>query len=269
LSEPELATKFLSDLLDVSHEEIEELLQLVASSNCRKYGEPAYNTFWVPKTSGGKRWIMDPVDPLKNLQRWIGEKFLDLFPPSRFAYGWIRNRSPLTEAKVHLRGKPEFGLSWDVQSCFPSTQFDTVARVFENLLLDYLQIDLGNILEMAKILAALSTIRYGDNKNPVLPMGAPTSTRIVNSLLRRFDGEFFQIISASTGGFNFTYTRYGDDLTVTSPTPLDHRKLTAEVSELLAQYCYVLNPNKARRMQAGGSWPPLEVSGLIFDVTHD
>ncbi len=268
MKKPVLET--ISELAATGVGTIERILLKIAISQGR-FPDPAYSKFFRYKSDGSKRWILNPCPELKDLQRKIKAALLDPFPPSRFAHGWTAGRSPLTEAMTHMGMNPKYGLSWDIEKCYPSTNIASATEVYWHLTKrfyeedDYIDYD-----ALAENLAVISTICYFDHQIPVLPTGAPTSSGIINVRLRRFDSELNSRFADVLGHREFVYTRYGDDLTLTSPHPLKTREkaLTLAVSSLLAEYDYRTNSNKTRVMQAGNSWPPLEVSGLILDVKN-
>ena len=64
-----------------------------------------YRTFKIPKKSGGKRSISEPLPTLKEIQHWILAEILDRCPVSGYAKAYIRRRSIRKNAEFHVKRK--------------------------------------------------------------------------------------------------------------------------------------------------------------------
>jgi RNA-directed DNA polymerase len=64
-----------------------------------------YRKFTIPKKSGGKRTISEPLPSLKEIQLWILEEILNRHQVSKFAKAYVKNRSIRQNARFHLKQK--------------------------------------------------------------------------------------------------------------------------------------------------------------------
>jgi RNA-directed DNA polymerase len=87
-----------------------------------------YRSFSVPKRRGGSRKIDVPVPELLRVQKWISNNILAKVPVSAAAHGFIRGRSIITNASVHV-GQPMM-LKMDLSSFFPSISYKRGLAVF-------------------------------------------------------------------------------------------------------------------------------------------
>ncbi len=269
------AVSLLAQYLGLENPElIDECLWLL--NNHGKKGEDgetvqAFIRFFIKKKSGGKREILAPVEPLKGLLRTVSFELLSRCPLSRFAHGWRKNRSAITNANEHLELleglERAYGVNWDIQDCFPSTDLKKIRKVFQEVIGKDLRgegVSEEIIERIIIILVQLTTFQYGRTDVPVLPMGSPTSPPLMNLVLRAFDLRVAKALKKleQKYGPKFTYTRYGDDISITSPYPLPSDVFTL-VPDLLLVFGYRANRKKTIKMMRGGSRPPITVTGFI------
>jgi RNA-directed DNA polymerase len=157
------------------------------------------------------RPIAAPNAYLKRIQRALMRKFFYRFRPSQAAHGFVRGRSPLTNANVHLApwyaaGRPRDWclLEIDVENFFPSIPTNEVMRVVTHILGKRFECPQAILPKMTEIIVSLC------QRNGALPMGAPTSPVISNLVMARFDAAMLLYAKR----WNLTYTRYADDITV-------------------------------------------------------
>lgn len=158
--------------------------------------KPEYREFTIPKRAGGSRSISAPSDALKRMQRRILRRLLKGLRAHDAAHGFERDRSIVTNARVH-QGR-DVVVRMDLVNFFPSTSSRRVRRYFRRI---------GWNRPAAKILTTLCSHEGG------LPQGAPTSPRLSNLVNYRFDARISGLVAALGG----RYTRYADDLTVSFP----------------------------------------------------
>lgn len=238
-------------------------------SNHGRPGEPeAYRRFFIRKKSGGKREIVAPEEPIKGVLRLVSRELLCRYPLTRFAHGFRTRRSAITNAGAHLRLNPRYGMNWDIANCFPSTNEEMIRKAYmatfgDDLLREGKDRDLTR--KAVDILILLTTLRHARAKCGVLPQGAPTSPALLNLVLRPFDLRLAKALGRLEDrcGQTFVYTRYGDDITVTSKQPLPGEMETL-VPNLLRSFGYEANKKKTKKMERGGSLPPIEITGLIL-----
>jgi hypothetical protein len=185
-----------------------------------------YRYRWAVKQSGGVRLIEEPKPMLKHLQRVILREILSPVPVHPAAHGFRPGYSAVTHAAIHTRHAVVVRL--DLEDFFGSVAAGRVYGLFRSC---------GYPESVAHLLTALVTNsiprrlwrdapvpppdvagaheRLGRHlASPHLPQGAPSSPALANlvafGLDRRLSG-----LASSAG---FVYTRYADDLALSSPT---------------------------------------------------
>ncbi|MDD5537441.1 MAG: reverse transcriptase family protein [Candidatus Omnitrophica bacterium] len=183
------ATSFF-DLIKIDPSSLQSLL-----ANKRKY----YSVFFLPKKKGGSREITPSKGLLKTLQYRI-KSLLDArikWPP--YLHGGIKGRSVLTNADRHVGHQMVVNL--DIKDCFPST---TDQKVKDALL------SFGLDNDLAQLVTDICTFKGH------VPQGAPTSTCIVNLVLRAIDKDFYGYCKRR----GFHYSRFVDDITISADQDL-------------------------------------------------
>jgi RNA-directed DNA polymerase len=90
-----------------------------------------YVEFERPKRRGGMRRIAAPRAPLRKVQRALLDKVLALVPTHEAAHGFVRARSIVTNAKVHVGAAVVVKI--DLENFFPTIHFRRVQGLFESL----------------------------------------------------------------------------------------------------------------------------------------
>jgi retron-type reverse transcriptase len=200
-----------------------------AASGCKL--DSAYERYSLPKKSGGTRLISVPTHVLKLVQRRILERLLDPLGQHDCAMGFVKGRSILDNAKVHVGQKVVANA--DISNCFPSVRWP--------LVLGAIRRDLGDQLlpSSVSLLVDICTAQGG------LPIGAPTSPALLNRVLLRSDSVLQQ--AAEKRGCQ--YTRYADDLTFSG----DHGavELLGIAARTVSQIGLALDPKKTNIFRPG------------------
>ncbi|SDH66826.1 reverse transcriptase family protein [Chitinophaga filiformis] len=173
-----------------------------------------YATFKIKKRSGGKREISAPFVPLRNIQQWIYQNILSKVPIHPSAYGFVKHKSIMDNAKVHVN--QDFILNIDLLDFFTSIPEKRVYGIFKSLgyhpnLAVYLaKACTKNLVKEIdiEVLDWLNQAPFHQN-NSVLPQGAPTSPQLSNLVCRRLDKRLNNY--AVKNGCK--YSRYADDIT--------------------------------------------------------
>jgi retron-type reverse transcriptase len=155
-----------------------------------------YDEFQIPKRGGGTRTITAPNPQLKAAQRLILRRLLGSLRAHRWATGFERDSSIVSNAVPHLR--QDVVIRLDIKDFFGSTKSSRVESYFRRI---------GWNAEAAGLLTGLCTFRGS------LPQGAPTSPRLSNLVNYRLDARLDELARRRT----FGYTRYADDLTFSGP----------------------------------------------------
>lgn len=199
-----------------------------------------YRQFDLAKPDGTSRQISTPKTYLKVLQWWIADNVLCSVPIDDCVHGFVRGRSYVTNANVHLGARHL--LNVDIKGFFPSLTQDMISSVF---------LSLGYGDDGARLLADICSL------DGVAPTGAPTSPAIGNAILSDFDDAMVDVAK----GAGLTYTRYADDLTFSSQDFIG-QEFVETVSALMLPFGFELNDRKTRFM---GSGDRMEVTGVTIN----
>lgn len=155
--------------------------------------EEHYRQFSLPKRRGGIRTISTPHPSLKAAQDWTLDQILSSIPVHERAFGFVKGRSVVDNAKAHLGS--ETVLRIDLLDFFGSIKFDKVISFFSKL---------GYPPNVSYNLARICTF---DGK---LPQGGSTSPALSNIVCREIDAQISEYASKE----GLIYTRYADDITL-------------------------------------------------------
>lgn len=214
--------------------------------------EELYESFYIPKRSGGLRRIDAPkpelMDALRRLKTILEESFHVLYHTSAFAY--IKKRCTVDAVKRHQANNSKWFGKLDLHDFFGSTTLDFVMSMFSMVypISEVVKTELGRAeLEKALELAFL---------NGGLPQGTPISPLITNVMMIPVDFK----LSNALRDFEkqtFVYTRYADDFIISSRYDFDVHKVEALVVDTLKQFGapFSINEKKTRYgSSAGRNW---------------
>lgn len=192
----------LSDVFKMSEKEIYYI-----SNNISKH----YRKASLPKKNGGTRTIYIPNNKLMYVQRIILNEYLYEYKISDCATAYHKGATLISNAKPHLQ--KEYVLKIDIKDFFSNINFGRVYKMF----LKHFNI------KYAKLFAELCCY------NDCLVQGAPTSPAISNIVMYDFDN----IIEKYCNENNISYTRYCDDITLSSNFNLNqaYYKIKKELSK--------------------------------------
>ena len=208
-----------------------------------------YETFHIPKASGGVREITAPLPDLRDAQREALKiitkqcKFL----PHNAAHGFTKNRNPKTALQVHQANKSKWFLKMDIKDFFPSCTREALLKALRET---YPFCKLAsNTLLMITNLAV---------KDDTLPQGSPLSPLLANMIMIPFDIALTEYCKEN----KLVYTRYADDIMISSREHFNPGTTLIMVRELLEQHGFHLNLDKTRYgSSAGRNWN----LGLMFN----
>jgi retron-type reverse transcriptase len=164
------------------------------------------------KSDGTKRQTFDALPELKEIQIKIKERLLKNISYPTYLMGSLKERSPRKNASVHVGAKIAF--AEDIENFFPSIDERLVKNVWKYL---FCFSD-----EVSEILTKLSV------KDGGLPQGAVTSSYLSNLVFWEYEPNL-------VGSFrlrNMTYTRYIDDISVSSKQRLSIKEQSHIVSNI-------------------------------------
>ncbi|MFD3165456.1 reverse transcriptase domain-containing protein [Herpetosiphon sp. NSE202] len=258
LSTEELADRFrgliyrydLAQLLDIEEKTLNFYLYK-ASNN--------YIRFEIPKKSGGFREIFAPNPPLKVIQQKVSTILSSIYPSVYKnhppAHGFIKNRSIVTNAKLHIRKR--YILNIDIKDFFPTITFSRV----RGLLMAW------PYQCTADIATAIAQLCCFQGK---LPQGAPTSPIISNMICSRLDSDLRNLAKKN----RCYYSRYADDITFSTnvknfPSSIamiseetQKLQISEELLEIITKNYFTINPDKSRLQT---NIQRQEVTGLVVN----
>ena len=153
-----------------------------------------YRYFTIPKKSGKRRKIAEPLPMLKDVQHFILREILLKEPCDPCSKAYKPGASLKGNARFH-RGQPVL-LKLDIEDYFPSLHVSRVYRLFR---------DFGYSKSVSSLLAKLCTLRAS------LPQGAPTSPYLSNLLTKGLDRDIYSYCRENG---QLRYTRYADDIAI-------------------------------------------------------
>ncbi len=208
-----------------------------------------YSTFFILKHDGkSKRRIDAPSKLLKTWQRIILDNLLYKFTTNTIAHGFVKERSPRTNAYVHIQKK--LIIKTDIQDFFPSLTYEKVATT------------------LRRLIGQLKDVKYADSDidlltkvlclKGVLPQGAPTSPAMANLICADFDIELNNLGQE----FNCEITRYADDITVSMGDNSHVKQLVNAIYALMKKYD--LKPNY-KKLKIFSNATRQEVTGVVVN----
>lgn len=212
-----------------------------------------YDSFTIPKKSGGVRTISSPRNnSYKRLLRCINILLTALYTPTDNAHGFIKRRSVVTNATKHIGNK--YQLNIDLKDFFTSITRKRIIQTLEHSTFHFKP-------ELAYIIASVCCKRIKNlcgNIDFVLPQGSPASPIITNIVCQRLDWK----LNAIASNYGLTYTRYADDITFSSNSHELKPYCSAyhDIKRIINQQHFRINYDKVRFNTIGSR---MEVTGLI------
>lgn len=182
-----------------------------------------YKTFQIPKRKGGFREICAPEDNLKEIQHKVMKLITkDLkFLPHNAAHGFTKKRNCKTSLQVHQAAGSRWFLKLDIKDFFPSTTFGLILTAMKHVY--PFCVMPSNLQEAITMLCT---------RNGVTPQGAPTSPMITNMVMVEND----VLITKYCKEHNLVYTRYADDILISSRVSFDWQQVQNDIGEILSNY---------------------------------
>jgi RNA-directed DNA polymerase len=188
----------------------------------------AYRSRPKKKADGTMRNCQAPIEQLKTLQRKIADHILSRVQLSPSAFGGVKNRSIVKNARMHV--KPDALITLDIEKCFPNVKDHHVRVVFETL---------GYSGQALSLLVRVCTLDFA------LPQGAPTSPILANIVLKGIDKRI-GTLAWKHGGIT---TRYVDDIGISGPRRL--KNMIPLAQRIVESEGFSINDSKTRVMLKG------------------
>jgi RNA-directed DNA polymerase len=223
---------------------ITELARLihVDEESVIKYSEEyrrGYYSFEIPKANGKSRRIDAPSRELKAIQAWILRNILDKLTPSPYSTAFTPRKNLLSNVLPHQNNR--YFVCLDLHNFFWFVSSNRIARMFELV---------GYDEDAAWTLSKLCT--YYDR----LPQGGVTSPALSNLAAAKLDRR----IAGFTSRRNITYTRYADDITLSSNNPKILCKALPKILSIIRNEHFSPNLEKLRVL---GPRKQCAITGLI------
>lgn len=182
-----------------------------------------YRKFEIAKRSSGTRIIHEPLPSLKEIQYWVLEEILLNRKESTYAKAYIKGKSIKDNARFHRNQKQV--LNMDIENFFGTITFKMVLNVF---------MEIGYNKPVAMMLAKLC---YLESR---LPQGAPTSPKLSNLIMLRFDKKASDYAKEN----QLRYTRYADDITFSGE--FNCTKVIRDITWIIEKEGFKVNLKKTR-----------------------
>ena len=189
-----------------------------------------YQTFHIPKRSGGLRRIDTPkpelMEALRRLKNMFEQDFGALYHTAAFAY--IKDRSTIDAIKRHQENKSKWFGKFDLADFFGSTTLDFVMSQldmifpFSEICRTPARVELAKALELAFL-------------NGGLPQGTPISPLITNLMMIPIDYRISKDFRKHDRQ-QFAYTRYADDFIISSQYDFDVNKIEQHIVKVLRDF---------------------------------
>ncbi len=205
-----------------------------------KKSDKYYRKANIKKRSGGYREIYLPNPEIKMLQHYLSEKYLSKIEVSSYAQAYIKNKSIVDNVQPHL--KNSHFLFTDISDFFDNIQVDNVKSEIKNKFDILTDQDIEDLIKICSY-------------NNKFVQGAVTSPIISNIFFKRLDVKINEFVSELSNG---VYTRYSDDITISSSSHIPNELLT-RIEELLKSEGLHINSNKT---YFSSYIPEIEITGL-------
>lgn len=217
------------------------------ASNAFRY----YRSYNIPKKNGKLRRISQPSPELKTVQYWIVENILSKIPVAPSACAYSRGSSIKKHADLHKNSR--FFLHIDIHHFFPSIHSSHLIPFLEK----HKDVFYSSGFDYFTDLYYLKKICF---RKDMLCIGAVSSPIISNIIMYDFDISMDEYCQNR----NFIYTRYADDIYISSrrfinPEVFDH------VKSHLESLGFAINPDKSRFFSSKGQ---KKVTGLILTTDN-
>lgn len=210
-----------------------------------------YETFYIPKKSKGLREINAPVPELMNALRQLKTIFetnmFALYHTSAFAY--VKGRCTVDCVKRHQQNESKWFAKLDFSDFFGSTTEEFVISMFSQIFPFSEIVKRKDGLEALKRALSLCFLNGG------LPQGTPISPTITNIMMIPIDHQLYNELRKMDE--HYVYTRYADDILISSKISFDCNKLQDYVLDVLRKFDapFILKKKKTRYgSSAGRNW---------------
>lgn len=196
----------------------------------------------IIKPDGSIRQPFDAIEPLKEVHRRLKARIFSQVVFPYYLTGSLKGKDYLTNASLHTNAK--IIICEDITNFFPSTSSELVYDIWRNFF--------GFSEEVSTALTLLTT------KDGMLPQGAITSSFLANLVFWRIEPSLQAILKAQ----GVTYSRYVDDITVSSRHHLSSQQKTDLIASIYGMLAKLGFRAKRRKHETYSSGNPMFVTKL-------
>lgn len=181
----------------------------------------------IEKNGGGKRVIWQAAIETKGIHYALISNYLSHLPIHSASQAFSPGSSIKKNARLHAGNR--YFLRIDLENFFPSISFESFKRIIEE------HSSLFNFHTESTDTYALISGSCFDRKGR-LPIGYATSPFIANAVMLPFDRGLTDALNKKFGSHTFVYTRYADDLVLSTNLKGASREAHLLVREYVARY---------------------------------
>lgn len=219
-----------------------------------------YNIFSIPKMTGGFREIKAPEEELMAFMKQIKIDLENIGILSHdAAYAYIANRDCKKSIQCHQNNQSNWFLKMDIEKFFNNCS----EQVISSQLRKVYPFSLMAKSDYDNFIGVLCELACHENE---LPQGTPLSPLLTNWLMISIDAEISKALSERRDQ-SFIYTRYADDLLISSKQPFRYEEIVELVREILVQEGtpFLIKDTKTRYgSKAGKNWN----LGIMYNKDH-
>ncbi len=210
----------------------------------------------IKKRSGGYRVIQQPTQNLKVIQHWLIVNVFNHCEIGTASYAFLKGKSIRDNALAHCKNK--YFVKVDLKDFFPSLRFEDLMLILRG------NLERFNVNEQEELFNIIKLACFDINET--LPIGYPTSPKLANILAKLLDDIVFKKL-ATLELISFVYTRYADDLVISSNTANASDKIIKTIREAIKECPLEIMVNENKVSTTSSSGGSAIVTGLR--VCHD
>ncbi len=246
----------------------EEVLERAVEVTPRTYRKTA-----IRKSDGSLRWLHEPNALLKLLQGNLARHITKHIPGHHAAMAFIPGRGPKIHAAMHWHARE--AVSVDIRDFFGTTYPRHIQPLFDNEFRSPVDGSPTNAgweqmpfdgWSDDSVAAVKKWLFMYDSERKVqcLPQGAPSSPVVANAAAYPMDAWIEKRLGEVLRGQPWEYSRYADDLVVSSSAPdSDFLQLSeAVLNQAISLFGWTPNRKKTHRWRKRKGGPPLVITGI-------
>ena len=241
-------------------EHIAEMTKEFDLNHMEKY----YKHYEIPKKSGGKRPIDEPVESLKSSLKLL-RHCLEYDCAAKWhtsAYAYVPGRGTKDERLYHANRGSRWFEYLDFHNFFGSFTYEYAWKTITQLYPFCMIIEHENGKAALEHCLKLCFLKGG------LPQGTPISPMLTNLLMIPFDFEMSRNLAHNYGEKRFYYTRYADDICISCSKDFNPKEIEKSVLSMLRDLGapFELNTKKTHYCSFAGHNFHL---GLIYNANKE